>query len=263
MRTPRYRSIAAEIRARLDAGDLGNDVLPSESELCAVHGASRSTVRRALELLRDEGLLDVRQGYGWFLRVDPLRQSLGRLGTIEGQLAALGRVAERRILDFGFVSAPPRIRVRLGARTVLRVRRLNLADGQPFARITVWCPEDLASGLSRDDVAASPFYELLDVQLGGATQSIASAAASASDAKLLEVPVGSPVLVCDRVTSDSDGRAVLCSEHVYPGHLTEFVVDLPHVEPSIVATGLRLVGAPGEAVSESLGRGMIRKERVK
>src|SRR5690606_24490230 len=108
------------------------------------------------------------------------------------------------------------------------------------ARVTVWCPAPLASGLSRDDVERASFYELLDVELGGATQTIAAAAASPDDAELLAVPVGSPVLVCERVTRDDAGRAVLVSEFVFPGHLTEFVVDLPHVEASIAPTGLRL-----------------------
>ncbi|MFN5604971.1 MAG: UTRA domain-containing protein, partial [Actinomycetes bacterium] len=61
------------------------------------------------------------------------------------------------------------------------------------------------------------------------------------DARLLGVPVGSPVLRCTRTTTDVDGRSVLLSEHVFPAHRTEFVVDLPQAEPSIAPTGLRLV----------------------
>ena len=53
--------------------------------------------------------------------------------------------------------------------------------------------------------------------------------------------VGSPVLRCERVTRSVDGDPVLVSEHVFPAHLTEFVVDLPHVEASIAPSGLRLV----------------------
>ena len=52
---------------------------------------------------------------------------------------------------------------------------------------------------------------------------------------------GSPVLVCERVTTDADGRPVLFSHHVFPAHRTEFVVELPHAEPSIAPTGLRLL----------------------
>jgi GntR family transcriptional regulator len=49
------------------------------------------------------------------------------------------------------------------------------------------------------------------------------------------------VLRCERITHDLDGRPLLYSEHVFPGHLTEFVVDLPRVAPSISLSGLRLV----------------------
>jgi GntR family transcriptional regulator len=242
VREIRYRAIADDLRKRVAAGELSaGRLLPSESELSASYAASRITVRKALEVLREEGLVDARQGFGWFASVDPLRQSLGRLGTIEGQLAASGVRSERRILDFGFVPAPPRARRVLGSATVLEVRRLNLADGEPFARVTVWCPDDLGAELSRADVERAPFYELLDLPLGGAVQTIGAALASATDAELLEVPVGSAVLRCERTTSTPDGRPVLLSEHIFPAHRTEFVVDLPLAEPSIAPSGLRLV----------------------
>lgn len=242
MRTIRYREIAADLAASLAGGALGaGRLLPSEAELCLRYGASRVTVRRALEALRAEGVVDSRQGFGWFVAADPLRQSLGRLGTIEGQLAASGVEAERRILDFELVPAPPEVAASLGAGTVLQVRRVNLADGEPFARVTVWCPEALGAGLSRADVERSPFYELLPVALGGATQTIGAAAAGTGDADVLAIPAGSPVLRCRRVTTSEAGEVVLVSEHVFPAHRTEFVVDLPRSEPSIAPSGLRLV----------------------
>lgn len=242
MREIRYRTIAEDLRRRLREGELvAGRLLPSESELSASYAASRVTVRKALELLREEGLIDSRQGFGWFVAADPVRQTLGRLGTIEAQLAASGIRSERRVLSFGFVPAPPRAAEVLGVDTVLEVRRMNLADDEPFALVTVWCPEELGARLSRDDVERSPFYELLDVPLGGAVQTIGAAAAGPEEARLLGVPPGSPVLHVERVTSNPDGVAVLLSEHVYPAHRTEFVVDLPATPPSMAVTGLRLV----------------------
>lgn len=242
VRSIRYREIADDLREQVSGGELSaGGLLPSEADLSAAYGASRVTVRRALEWLRAEGLLDARQGYGWFVAADPLRQSLGRLGTIEGQLAASGVQAERRILDFAFVAPPTEVASVLGPGKVLVVRRLNLADGQPFARVTVWCPEALAAELSRAEVERSPFYELLTVELGGATQTIGAAAASPDDAAVLAVPEGAPVLRCWRVTSAATGEPVLVSEHVFPGHRTEFVVELPSNERSIAPSGLRLV----------------------
>lgn len=242
MREIRYRAIGDDLRRRVEAGEFAaGRVLPSEAELSASYAASRITIRKALELLREEGLVDSRQGFGWFVAADPLRQTLARLGTIEGQLAESGVRSERRILDFGFVPAPPRARQVLGSATVLEVRRLNLADGSPFARVTVWCPEGLGAHVSRAQAEQAPFYEVLGIPLGGAVQTIGAALADPDDAALLEVPVGSAVLRCERVTSTPEGEPVLLSEHVFPAHRTEFVVDLPAAERSIAPTGLRLL----------------------
>lgn len=241
MRELRYRTIADDLRKRVEAGEFrAGGLLPSESELSGTYQVSRVTVRKALDLLRDDGLIDARQGFGWFVAAAPLRQTLGRLGTIEEQLVELGVRSERRIVGFGFTSAPVRARDVLGVEGVLEVHRVNLADGEPFARVTVWCPEDLGASLSRADVEQTPFYELLDVQIGGATQTIGAVAAEVPDSELLAVPVGSPMLRCERITRDVDDRPVLLSEHLFPGHRTELVVDLPRFEPSMGPSGLRL-----------------------
>jgi len=242
VRELRYQTIAGDLRRRLTAGEFSaGRLLPSEAELSEAYGASRVTVRKALDALRTEGLVDARQGFGWFVAGAPVRQQLGRLGTIEEQLAASGIVPERRVLEFAFVPASRRVRAVLDVDNVLRVRRLNLADGQPFARVTVWVPEALAHDLSRADVERATFYELLAVQIAGATQTIAASAASTADATLLEIEPGAPVLRCERLTRSIDGTPVLLAEHVFPATRTEFVVDLPSVDASMAPSGLRLV----------------------
>lgn len=242
MRHVRYRDIADDIRRRVEGGEFAqNRLLPSEAELSRGYAASRVTIRRALDELRDLGLIDARQGFGWFVAGDPLVQSLGQLRTIEAQLSDAGIDSQRRILDFAFIAAPAGPRGVLGVERVLEVRRLNLADGEPFARVTVWCPEPLAKHLSLGDVERAPFYELLDVSLGSATQTIAASIVSDDDARLLGLPAGAPVLLCRRTTLGEDGHPVLHSEHVFPGHRTEFAVALPRADRSIAPSGLRLV----------------------
>jgi GntR family transcriptional regulator len=209
--------------------------------MSAEFGASRVTIRRALELVRDDGLIAARQGFGWYVAGDPVRQSLETLGTIESQVEGVGKLSERKIEEFAFETAPERVRKILDVDQVLRVKRVNLADGEPFAVVTVWCPADLGASLSRRDVERRPFYELLDVDLRGATQTIGADIAAKADAALLGVPVGAPLLRCQRVTTDQTGRALLLSEHVFPAHRTEFVVELPQAEPSMTPSGLRIV----------------------
>ena len=240
MRHIRYQEIAEELRQRALVSPAGS-VLPSEAEMSLEFAASRVTIRRALELVREDGLIAARQGFGWFVATDPVPQSLESLATIESHIEGVGKLSERKIEEFAYESAPERVRRVLGVDHVLRVKRVNLADGEPFAVVTVWCPAELGAHLSPKDVERRPFYELLGVTLRGATQTIGADLVDAADARLLGVPTGSPVLRCQRVTTDVDGRAVLMSEHLFPAHRTVFVVDLPQAEPSMTPSGMRIV----------------------
>jgi GntR family transcriptional regulator len=242
----RYVDVASELRARLAAGDFRpGGPLPSEAELGEELGASRVTVRRALEALKAEGLVTSRRGSGWFVAHDPVRQSLGRVTTVEAALEAAGAVPSRKVLEFAFEPASNDVAAALdlarGAE-VLRVRRLNLADDRPFAIVTVWVAANLGRHLSRADVEMATFYDLLPfagVEFGRAQQIIGADVATADDARLLEIERGDPVLTCRRLTLDAAGRPVLLAEHRYAGVHTTFEVELPSVTSPRAQIGAR------------------------
>jgi GntR family transcriptional regulator len=229
----RYLDIADTLRQRVAGGLRG--ALPSEAALAGEFGASRVTVRRALHALRDEGLVTSRQGAGWFVATDPVRQMLGRVTTVEAALEHAGTVPERRVLEFAFEPASADVAKTLGVAAdveVLRVLRLNLADGEPFALVTVWVTGSVGSHLSRADVERATFYDLLPLQgvePGRVIQTITAASADRVDAQRLGVPAGSPVLVAHRVTYDRNDVAVIVAEHRYAAHLTALEVEFPAV----------------------------------
>lgn len=67
-----YLRIAAELRQRIDSGDLGpGDVVPSEATLVSRYGVARGTARQALAHLETAGLIEVRHGKGRFVRRRP------------------------------------------------------------------------------------------------------------------------------------------------------------------------------------------------
>ena len=88
---------------------------------------------------------------------------------------------------------------------------------------------------------SATFYELLPVEFDRAVQSIGAAVAGDRDASVLDVPVGSPLLVVERTSYDTSGAVVLVSEHRFPAHLTEFVAELPFHGGALSPAGLRLV----------------------
>jgi GntR family transcriptional regulator len=228
----RYLDLADALRARIAARDVGaGGALAGELDLAREYGTSRVTVRRALDLLRQEGLVTSRRGAGWFAAVDPVRQPLGRVTTVEAALEAAGARPGREILAFGFVDAPPNVADALQidrGSDVLRVERVNLADDEPFALVTVWVRADVGADVSRADVERSPFYDLLPlrgVELGTVHQTITAELASAATARLLACAPGAPLLLCRRVTLDASGVPTLVSEHRYPADRTTFEIE--------------------------------------
>jgi len=237
----KHLDLADALRARLVARDVGpRGALPGEVDLAREFGTSRVTVRRALDLLRQEGLVTSRRGAGWFAAIDPLRQPLGRVKTVEAAVEAAGARPGRRIVAFGFVDAPAAVATALhlphADSEVLRVERVNLADDEPFALVTVWVRADIGADVSRADVERTTFYDLLPirgVELDSVHQAITAEVAEADAARLLACSPGDPLLLLRRVTCDVNGNPVLYSEHRYPADRTTFEIEFS------VGTGAR------------------------
>ncbi len=215
--------------------------------MSARFAVSRITVRRALEVLRTEGLVESRQGLGWLVVQEPFKQVLGRFTTIEEQLEELGVATRRCIVGSRTVRANGRLEEVLGGGELLEVTRVNLADGQPFARVTVWVQSYLARSFTLDEVEEHSFYALLSrsgtlkLPLARAVQNIAATAISEEDAELLKVSAGSPGLLCERITFDRGDHPILFSRYVFPGSRAIFEVELSSEVSSIAPTGLRLL----------------------
>jgi len=224
----RYLQIAAALRRQIASGDMAPGVLiSSESELARTYGASRITVRRALNELKAERLIDSRQGFGWYVATPALTQSLRDLTTLERQIRATGRTFQRQLIAFGIIPTPSDLEGFFDTTTVLEISRLDLIDNQPFAIATVWVVSDLVRDLTPEDIESRPLSEQLGVRVGGATETITAVGASASQARALGVRVRTPLLHVDRVIRDVAARPILRSRAHYNPVLTEFVVELP------------------------------------
>lgn len=252
-----YKTIADDIRGRLISGEYAEGALPSENDLAEEFEVSRLTLRKALSHLRDEGLVESRRGSGWYAARGRTLHTLNHLGTIEGQLAERGMVAQRRILDFTFVPAIGRVREVLDVDVVLRVTRISLGDGEPVARVTAWCPEEFGREMTKAAVETQSLYDLLPVEISGAEQVVTAVEATEAEAELLDVPVGSACLMSTRTTFAKDGRAVLFAVALFPGRSTAYVAHL--TQPGEMALRLASVTDVGrDPVGSSAGDARIR-----
>lgn len=253
--------VAARIRERIALGDYGDTgALESEAALASRHATSRVTVRRALEALRDDGLVVSRKGSGWFVARDPIRELLGVLPSATDALVGAGVDVDRRVLEFGFAVPPPPVGRTLALAPddqALRAKRLHSADGEPYDLITTWLVPRVAGAVSRDELAARGAWATLQ-SLGAEPvhtfHSITAGAADPAQAALLGLTPGSPVLLLRRVAHDADRRPLAVSYHRFAPHHIRIDIEF-HGEPSRAADppGLRLVDADDLAGDDRAG----------
>jgi GntR family transcriptional regulator len=194
------------------------ETIPPEHLLTKEYGVSTNTVRKAVEQLVREGLLERRQGSGTFVRRPSFDGSLFRWFNFQDPAAPDGRtVPESRLLEREVVEASPEVRAALrlpaGAR-VLRVLRLRLWAGEPaitedlflsvplFARFAEIPEHEIGPLLY-------PVYEREFGQVVAAVEDELSLGhADELRARLLNVSVGEPIIIVERCSLDATGAPI-------------------------------------------------------
>lgn len=189
--------------------------LPGEQRLAEMHGVSRVTVRRALETLAADGLIEKRTGAGSIVKGEAPRATIAAdMATLIPQIVQMGRDTTARLLSFSYGEPPAAVASALGLSPRHKVQtavRVRLLDDRPFSHLTTHVPEDIARNYSEADLATTPLFRLLErsgVVVDGASQSVTASLASPDVAEALGVSVGSALLSLTRVVRDAKGRGV-------------------------------------------------------
>jgi GntR family transcriptional regulator len=209
----KYAAIIAEIEQAIADGRLApGDRLPAERALAEEHGVSRMTVRQALQLLESRGLLRraIGRNGGSFVARPKVERDLGTFSGLSEQLARQGVAAGARVLSAHEVDG------------AIEIARVRLADGEPFALERSTFPERFHWVLERD--LTGSLYELLgDDAPVRAVERIEPIAADADEAAALELRVGAPLLLVDRIAYNADGDVVETARDVFRGDRTRIV----------------------------------------
>lgn len=227
MTGPRFRQIAAELRERIALGDIGRSgALESEAALGQRYDASRMTIRKALQVLAAESLIESRQGSGWFVTNTSFQQQLA-LGTFRHAASAVsqtGHQLERRVASFAFTELPQHLSGLLALpprATVLQCRSVRSTGREPLDRVTEWVPATRAEHLSRADAVSPGIWQSLlghGHRISRVRQTITAGIAGELDAELLGIDLGLPLLLIRRLAIGPDGVPVALSDHRYLAH---------------------------------------------
>lgn len=180
--------------------------IPSERDLMVSHGLSRATVRKAIDGLVGDGLLQRIHGKGTFVARPRVASQL-HLASFSQDMRRRGFVPSSRTLAVELEDPEPLVADSLGlarGERVWRLDRVRLADGDPIAHERGWYPEPLLPGLRQHDLGGSLYETFRDhygFTIDGAEQTLWGEAADATYAELLDAPLHTPLLVFRRVST--------------------------------------------------------------
>jgi GntR family transcriptional regulator len=245
-RQPLFENIGAVLRREIVAGRFAqSDVLPGERELSQALKVSRTTLRRAIAGLIEEGLLVHRHGAGTFVRRSPphVEQPLSRLTSFTEDMRLRGLVASSKVIERGVFLPTPEESMMLDialSETVFRLSRLRLADGAPMAIERAAVPMRFLGDADRVGDSLYAALEAAGYRPVRGVQRLRAVVVGAAEAAALEIAEGQPALDIQRVAYVSDGRRVEFTRSTYRSDTYDFVAELtlpPRARP-------RAEGAP-------------------
>lgn len=217
---PLYEQVRRRLLAEIDSGRLPEgSFLPPEAELCAAHGVSRITLRRAVGELCAEGRLIRQQGRGTLVAPRKITQSI-TLSGFSDIIEGLGRRPGHRILAQETDAAAPDA---LAAAQPVRFERLLEVDARPMTLEVLWFDAGRFPAAVEAVAAGDSFFAALRQHYGlvpaGAERRIDVGFASGAEAAVLAITPAQPVYRMEKTVFDAEGRPLSLSRLVTPCHL--------------------------------------------
>ncbi|MGD9889456.1 MAG: phosphonate metabolism transcriptional regulator PhnF [Halothiobacillaceae bacterium] len=209
-----YRQIAKTLEGEIKQRYKIGDALPSEMILAARFGVNRHTIRHAVDLLIEAGLVERRHGSGTFV-LGMIDYAINAKTRFTEQLSASGMSTDTEILNHIIAPASAGVARRLNLREnedVVFIETRRRADGLPFCLVShFFSAKEFDEPLSHYTGGSlhSFLADRLNLKLRRTESLITSTLPQGDDAQLLSMPNNSPVLrVKSLNVSEATGQPV-------------------------------------------------------
>jgi GntR family transcriptional regulator len=212
---PLYRQIYDIVVRRVAEGNWRpGEALPSEQTLARELGVSQGTMRKALDSLTAEKVLERRQGKGTFIAENTQERTLFRFFRMArpgGKRLKPERAGETVKIRVSRAAERAKLELARGER-VVQITRTRDIEGRPALHELMILPAKLFPGIEKKSSLPNTLYSLYQTEYGvnivAAHEELRSELATAEDQRVLQVPEGSPLLVIDRVAMSLSDRKV-------------------------------------------------------
>jgi GntR family transcriptional regulator len=232
---PLYCQIQRALMERIQAGELSEgDSLASEEELARIYQVSRMTARQALHGLKTKGYAFSQKGRGTFVTRPKLEKNIMHLRGFTEDMKHLGMVPSSKLIEQTVVQATADLAEKLKVEvdeTVMRLRRLRLADGIPMALEVSHIPLRRFPGLEKTNFAKQSLYFILrenfNVRVAYADEVIEALPATREESELLTIPRRASILSITRVVITAEDIPIEAASSRYRGDRYRASVRIP------------------------------------
>lgn len=231
---PLYTQLQADLIARIERGDFDDGPLPTEKEIGDRYGVSRATVRLAMDALVQEGYITRQRGRGSFVISLKKRLMGGAVRTLD-DLASKHEV-RTEVNRFEIQLVMPSIAQLFELPTTQEFtigELIRIVDDEPLAIISVYIPyhPDLRI-IERDFQEYVSVIDLFEERFGyriiGGSRSLEAVQCRPDEAKLLEIEVGTPLLMTRTMVYEERGQPVYYAKSRYRSdHYRYYIPFLP------------------------------------
>jgi GntR family transcriptional regulator len=227
----KYEEIAESLRVRMAGGEFPpGATLPSGRDLAEQWQVSRATVVKAMDVLRNDGVVEARQGTGFVVTETAVGRPAGNRRS--GSARVTGGMPFTRVGEPERIVPPTRIASALalpaGTAALRRARLMQLPDGTPHSFVEAWFPPDVADLAPRLEQHApipegTTRYVVRQTGRSPAEGSDVTTVrlATNDEARHLHLDTPAAVAVVLHTALDAQGRPLVCEEGVTPGPLWE------------------------------------------
>lgn len=229
---PLYAQVANTLRGEIEAGawPLGAQ-LPAIEDLAGRFGVARATMRQAIELLEQEGLVIRRHGHGTFVASDPRDQRWLHLASDWPSFVRMIEPLQPKLLLVESAQHQPRILDGEGrpAPAYQHLKRVHYNKDGPFCLIDIHLAADIYLRAPEDFRARTVvpvLARMVDIGIAKVRQTLTVDGANQAAAEYLKLPLGAPVAIVRRTITDRSGSCIYVADVVYRGDVVKLEIDL-------------------------------------
>jgi GntR family transcriptional regulator len=229
---PKYAQIADIFRQRIARGIWRQGLrLPTNEELAAEFHVSRVTVRQAVDLLARDGIIEARQGLGTFVTGMLKQDRWLKVETTLSDLAEVYRDTSPEIINISEsrTDAPLLPEDGKPAAHYVFMRRVHSRDKRPYCVISIYLDEKIfrkSAKRFRKETVIPILKDMRNPSVHNARQTLTIGTADLEVARLLQVPLNSPVADVRRVFTTADRTVIYLGEVTYRGDFIRIDMDL-------------------------------------